>query len=67
MEDEIEATVLTELRLQATAVDETEIEDARWFHAAWLQRQLSHAGMLILPLPAVRACMRVAITCFRMP
>jgi hypothetical protein len=61
---ELEATVLAELRLPATALDETEIEDARWFHAAWLRRQLSHAGALALPLllppPAARACMQLA-------
>ena len=57
------ATVLAELRLPAPAVDRTEIEDARWFHAAWLERQLSHAGKAPPPItnrpagPCWAACM----------
>ena len=36
--------MLAELRLPTPAVDRTEIEDARWFHASWLERHLSRAG-----------------------
>lgn len=44
-EAELEVTVGEESRLQRPKVDETELEDARWFHWSWIARQLSAKGI----------------------
>ena len=45
-EHEVEETLLAELALPAPAVDAVELEDARWFHLTWLERQLSGSGVV---------------------
>ena len=41
---ELAGSVLAELELAEPEVDTSEVEDARWFHASWLARQLSSRG-----------------------
>ena len=36
--------MMAELALPTPAVDTIELEDARWFHLSWLERQLSASG-----------------------
>ena len=43
---EVEDSLLAELALPKPAVDTVELEDARWFHLTWLERQLSKSGVL---------------------
>lgn len=47
-QQEVEDSLLAELALPAPAVDTIELEDARWFHLSWLERQLSTSGTLLL-------------------
>ena len=42
---EVEGSLLAELALPTPAVDTVELEDARWFHLTWLERQLSNSGI----------------------
>ena len=43
-EREVEDSLLAEVALPAPAVDAVELEDARWFHLSWLERQRSSSG-----------------------
>ena len=47
---EVEHSLLAELALPTPAVDTVELEDARWFHLTWLERQLSNSGREGVPL-----------------
>ena len=49
-EHEVEHSLLAELALPAPAVDTVELEDARWFHLTWLERQLSSSGIAMRAL-----------------
>ena len=45
-EKEVQESLLAELALPAPMVDTVELEDARWFHLSWLERQRSRTGTL---------------------
>ena len=45
-EKELQESILAELALPAPMVDTVELEDARWFHLSWLERQLRRTGTL---------------------
>ena len=45
-EKEVQESLLAELALPAPTVDTVELEDARWFHLSWLERQRPRTGTL---------------------
>ena len=60
-EHEVEDSLLAELALPTPAVDTVELEDARWFHLTWLERQLSNSGISHAFLAPFVHCDRVVV------
>ena len=61
-DEEVAGTVLAELEVLEPKVDTSEVEDARWFHASWLARQLSSRGPP--PSTVLSSCALMEITRF---